>query len=188
MTATLVLSAACGSLVTFVASGAAKAAEEKTQTIDAGGMTFQAPSAWKSTPPESEMRRAQLEIAPVKGDEEPAKLIVFAFPGGAGSVDANVARWQRMFRDKDGNPAKVEQKTIKGKNAEATRVEIAGHYTPTTFPGQKKEPEHDNYRLLGGIVMTDTGSYFLRMVGPEKTVAETRSNFDKLLESIQVGK
>ena len=105
------------------------------------------------------MRKAQLKIEPVKGDEEGADLIVFVFPGGAGSVDANVQRWQSTFKDKDGKPPKVDVKTVKGQNVEATRVEIAGHYYPTAFPGQPKQPDHDNYRLLGAIVLTDANSF-----------------------------
>lgn len=178
--------AALGGLAVLFAA-AALGAEDRTQTVDAGGLTFEAPAAWKSSKPESSMRRAQLEIAPAKGDEDPARLIVFAFPGGAGTVDANVERWQRLFRDKEGNPPKVDVKTVKGKNVEATRVELAGHYFPANFPGQKKEPDRENYRLLGGIVLTDDGSFFLRLVGPDKTVTEARSDFDKLLASLKTG-
>jgi hypothetical protein len=179
--------AALGGLMVLLAATAANA-QDASQTIDAGGLTFDAPAAWKSTTPESSMRRAQLEIKPVKGDEDSAKLVVFAFPGGAGSVDANVERWQKMFKDADGKLPKVEVKKVKGKNAEVTRVEIAGHYYPSNFPGQKKEPDRENYRLLGGIVLTDDSSYFLRMVGPEKTVSEAKAGFDKLLASIKTGK
>jgi hypothetical protein len=177
-----------GLLLLFAAAPPVPADDAKTQTVDAGGMTFEAPASWKSTPPESSMRRAQLEITPAKGDEDPSRLIVFAFPGGAGTVDANIERWQRMFRDKDGNPPKVDVKTVKTKSGDATRVEIAGHYYPATFPGQKKEPDRENHRLLGGIVIGDDASYFLRLVGPEKTVSEARPDFDKMLASIKVGK
>src|SRR6478609_1628602 len=56
-------------------------ADTPTQTIDAGGLTFQAPASWKSAKPTSTMRKAQLSVEPVKGDPEPAELLVFAFPG-----------------------------------------------------------------------------------------------------------
>ena len=35
--------------------------------------------------------------------------------------------------------------------------------------------------------MTDDTSYFLRMVGPEKTVNAAKDGFDKLLASIKTG-
>ena len=184
-------SAALGGLTVFLAATTAAAlalGADEPQTVDAGGLTFQAPAAWKSTPPESSMRRAQLEIKPVKGDDDPAQFVVFGFPGGAGSVDDNVARWQKLFRDKDGNPPKAATKTVKGKNVEATRVELSGHYFPSNFPGQKKEPDHENYRLIGGIVVTDDSSFFLRLVGPEKTVTAAKADFDALLGSLKTGK
>jgi hypothetical protein len=168
----------------------AVAADDKTQEVDAGGLTFQAPGAWKSSPPQSEMRRAQLKIQPAKDDDakEGAEVIVFAFPGGAGTVDQNVERWQRQFRDKDGNAPKVDVKTVDAKNAKVNRVEMAGHYTPMTFPGQAKQEPKDDYRLIAGIVLTPDTGYFIRLVGPEKTVKAARDDFDKLLASIKVDK
>ncbi len=78
-----------------------------TKTIDASGVTFEAPASWKSSRPRSNMRRAELTVEPVNGDEDPAELIIFAFPGGAGSVELNITRWQRQFKDQDGNPPKI---------------------------------------------------------------------------------
>jgi hypothetical protein len=166
--------------------GTAARADDKTQTIDAGGLTFQVPAAWKSTKPQSQMRRAQLTIEPVEGDKARAELVVFAFPGGAGSVDANVERWQRTFKDKDGNPPKADVKTVKGKNCELNRVEITGDYHPTTFSGQAQQPDVENARLLGAIVLTEKTGFFLRLVGPEKTVAAARPAFDTMLGTMKV--
>ncbi|MGA8351494.1 MAG: hypothetical protein WB773_27135, partial [Isosphaeraceae bacterium] len=93
-------------------------ADEPTKTVDAGGLSFKAPQSWKSVPTNSPMRRAQLKVEPVPGDEYPALLVVYAFPGGAGSVEANLTRWQGQFKDADGKPPKIESKTVKGKNTE----------------------------------------------------------------------
>ena len=164
----------------------ARGADEPGHKIDAGGLTFQAPAAWKSSPPSSAMRRAELKVAPVEGDKEPAELVVFAFPGGAGSVEANVKRWQSQFKDADGNPPKVESKTVKGKNVEVTRVETAGHYTPGQFPGVAPEPPRDNARLFGAIVVTERVGYFLKMVGPDKTMDSIRPAFDELVSTLEV--
>src|SRR5689334_1349621 len=82
--------------VAALLAAAALGADDKTQTVDGKGITFEAPAAWKQEAPKSEMRRAQLRIEPSGDDKQGAELILFAFPGGAGSVDANVERWQRM--------------------------------------------------------------------------------------------
>jgi hypothetical protein len=164
----------------------ARADEGKTQDVDAGGLTFQAPAEWKATTPSSTMRKAQMKIEPAQGDDAPAELVVFAFPGGAGSVDANIERWQKQFRDKDGNAPKADVKSVKGKNCEVTRVEIAGHYLPPSFPGQAQAPEIEKARLLGAIVITEQTGYFLRLVGPEKTVSAAKASFDKMLSTMSV--
>src|SRR5437763_2891252 len=52
-------------------------ADAPTQTINAKGLSFKAPSAWKSSPPSSAMRAAELKADPVQGDDDPAELVVF---------------------------------------------------------------------------------------------------------------
>jgi hypothetical protein len=162
------------------------AADDPKKTVEAGGVTFKAPESWKTVPTKSQMRKAQLKVEPVKGDDFPAELVVYVFPGGAGSVDANVERWQKQFKDAAGATPKVESKKVKGKNVEATRVEIAGHYHPTAFPGMPAEPDRADARLLGAIVVTDKYGYFLKMVGPDKTMKEATKAFDELIDSLEV--
>jgi len=162
------------------------AADDATQTVDCRGMKFQSPKSWKSSQPKSQMRRAQLTVDPIEGDDYPAELIVFAFPGGAGSVEANIKRWQNLFKDKDGNLPAIESKTVKGKNTDITRVETSGDYHPAQFPGARPEPERPGARLLGAIVMTEDVGYYVRMVGPNKTMVKLRPDFDALLSSIEV--
>lgn len=161
-------------------------ADDPKKHVDAGGLSFEAPQSWRMIPSRSPMRKAQLQVEAAAGDEFPALLVVYAFPGGAGTVDANVKRWQAQFRDTDGNPPKIESKIVKGKNVEVTRVETAGHYKPSALPGMAPEPERDNARLLGAIVVTEKVGYFLKMVGPDKTMILSRPAFDELLSSIEV--
>jgi hypothetical protein len=174
--------------IAIVLGGLGLGADAPTQTIDAGGLTFQVPSSWKSIPPSSSMRRAELRVAPAEGDKEPAELVVFAFPGGAGTVEANIKRWQGQFKDEDGNPPKIDSKVIKGKNVDVTRVETAGHYFPMTFPGQPKQVDRPNYRLLGAIVQAGETGYYLKMVGPDKTMQAARPDFDQLIASASAEK
>ena len=81
---------------------------------------------------------------------------VYAFPGGAGSVEANL-RWQGQFKDADGEPPKIESKTVKGKNTEVTRVETAGHYKPGAIPGMALPSPARDARMLVAIVSTGQG-------------------------------
>lgn len=176
-----------GALLGVVAVAMALCGADGPRTIDAGGLTFKVPANWKSSPPSSSMRRAELKVEPLEGDAFAAELVVFAFPGGAGTADANIKRWQNQFKDKDGDPPKIETKTVKGKNVDVTRVETSGHYYPTRFPGRPVEPDRADARLLGAIVQTEKVGYFLKMVGPDKTMKKATAAFDELLASITVG-
>jgi hypothetical protein len=171
-----------GLAVSLLLSGA----DDPKQVVDAKGLAFEAPASWKSSPPSSQMRRAQLKVEPLEGDDYPAELVVFAFPGGAGTVEANIERWRKLFKDSDGNPPKIESKRVKGKNVEVTRVETSGHYHPAQFPGRPAEPDRPDARLLGAIVMGDGASYYIRMVGPNKTMTKLRPVFDELLSTIKL--
>jgi hypothetical protein len=161
-------------------------ADTPKQTVDGQGIKFQAPAAWKTVPTTSQMRRATLKIDPVEGDDFPGELVVYAFPGGVGTVNANIDRWQKQFKDKDGNPPKIQTKTVKGKNVEVTRAETSGHYFPAQFGG-RPEPDRPDARLLGAIVLTDQAAYVIKLVGPNKTLTKLRPDFDELLTTIEVG-
>jgi hypothetical protein len=174
--------------IALAGCGVVLAADGPTQTINKGGLTFEAPAAWKSSQPTSAMRLVEIKVPPAEGDSEPAELVVFAFPGGAGTVEANIKRWQSQFKDASGNPPRVESKTVKGKNVDVTRVETAGHYFPSQFPGRPKEPDRPNYRLLGAIVQTSDMGYFIKMVGPDKTMQAIRPDFDQLMATLSVAK
>jgi hypothetical protein len=152
----------------------------RTQKVDLGGVTFEAPAAWTKTQPTSAMRKAQITIKPVEPDKDPAELIVFVFPGGGGGVEANIQRWRNQFQDEAGQPPRIESRTVKGKNVDVTRVECAGTFTDML----NRIGPKPGYHLLGAIVMTADAGYFLKLVGPEKTVVAARDDFDRLIASI----
>ncbi len=88
---------------------------------------------------------------------------MFVFPQGAGTVQANVQRWQQQFKAEDGQAPKVESTKVKGKNVDVTRVEVAGTYVQPPFSGGGTFPK---YRLLGAIVETDQGALLLQADRP----------------------
>ena len=53
-------------------------------------------------------------------------------------------------------------------------------------PGSSKVLDKPNFRLLGAIVQTGTTGYFLKMIGPDKTMIAARPGFDQLIASIKV--
>jgi hypothetical protein len=165
--------------------GVAVAADEKTQTVKTGDLSFKAPASWKKDTPKSPMRKAQMKLAPVKGDDEPAELVVFVFPTSAGTVEANIDRWEKQFIDADKNVPKAKVEKKKGINVDVTRVEVAGRYVAAVMPGSADKNDKPNYRLLGAIVETKNGGYYFKLTGPEKTVADASKAFDSLIESMK---
>ncbi len=159
-------------------------ADDATKPIKAGELAFEVPASWKVEQPRSQMRKAQLKVAPVEGDSEPAELVLFVFPNGAGTVEANIARWEQQFLGEDGKSAKAEVKKTKGKNVDATRVEVSGRYVAAVTPGADEKNNKPEYRLLGAIVQTPDAGYFFKMVGPDKTMKAARAGFDAMVVSI----
>jgi hypothetical protein len=169
----------------LLATGSGPASQDektKTQAIEAEGITFEIPTTWKPIQPKSSMRKAQVQIAASAGDAEGADLSLYVFPGGAGGVDANVERWRGQFTDDEGDTPPVETERIKSKNAEVTRVEVAGTFKDPFAPGGPKE----GFRLLGAIVITEERGYYFKMVGPDKTIKDAEKDFDAMVASISV--
>jgi hypothetical protein len=159
-------------------------ADDATQTIRGGELSFKVPTTWKKEQPKSSMRQAQIKVAPTDGDTEPAELILFAFPNGAGSVEANIERWESQFVGPDGATPKAQVDKKKGKNVDVVRVEVTGRFVAAVTPGADQKNNKPNSRLLGAIVTTPTAGYFFKMVGPDKTMIAARPGFDAMISSI----
>ena len=129
-------------------------ADEPTKTVDAGGLSFKAPESWKSMPTRSSMRRAQLKVEPVAGEDYPGRAGGLCVPRRSGYGRGQSRTLAGAVQGRGGNLPKIESKTVKGKNTEVTRVETAGHYKPGAIPGMPAEPERENARMLVAIVAT----------------------------------
>ena len=56
-----------------------------------------------------------------------------------------------------------------------TRAETSGHYYPASFGGGRKSRTEPGARLLGVIVTGEKYSYYIRMVGPDKTMKKLKT-------------
>ena len=134
------------------------------------------PSGW-SAEPTAGMRKATYRIAKAAGDKEDATLAVIA---AGGSVESNVARWKTQFDQ----PHDIQRTEGKVGDLQVTTVEIHGTYTGGgVMVGESPDPR-PGWALVGAIVPTQDQAYFFKMLGPDKTVAAARHDFQALVDSI----
>ena len=154
------------------------------QEVDMKLATFQASGDWKKVKPGSFITAYQFEIKPVEGDENPATL---TFTSAGGGAEPNIKRWYGQFTQPDGGStedrAKVEKKEIAG--LEVYLVDISGTFKERQGGGPfagGKTVDREKYRMLAAIV---DGKIFIKLYGPEKTVAEQQKAFTKMVEGLK---
>jgi hypothetical protein len=154
----------------------------------AAGLTFTAPDGWRPGPPASSMRIAELTLPRAPGDSEDAQLIVYYFGGSGGSVDANINRWVAQMHQADGRPssavAKKETRRVNGLSV--SLVDVTGTYVAETSPGSASHHNKPGFRLRAGVVETPKGPYFIKLTGPEKTVARWDAAFGQFIASLKM--
>jgi hypothetical protein len=148
--------------------------------LDLDYMTAKLPDGWSKTEPSSSMRLAQINIAPVKGDTEPATLAVFFFPGSGGSAAANIARWQNQYTGPKGQPGDEVAKTdtMMVGLLTVTTTDVSGtQLGSASMNGEAKDLP--NQRMIASVIETPSGNWFIKTTGPEKTMS---ANADKIRE------
>ena len=153
----------------------------------APGLTFTTPDGWKQAPSGSSMRVAEFTLPRAAGDPDDAQLVVYYFGGSGGSVDANMQRWIGQMAQPDGKPssavAKKESRKVNGLTV--SLVDVSGTYTADMSPGASTHHDNAHYRMRAGVVETGKGPYFIKLVGPEKTIAKWERAFDQFVGSLK---
>ena len=143
---------------------------EKTKKVAAKDIILNVPTSWKQSPASNNLRTAQFAIPKVEGDKDDAELVVYFFGGAGGGVNANLERWSGQFQ-----PGGKKQKIYKGqsKQGEYYLLDITGVYNkPIGPPINRQTNPTPGYQMLADVLMIkDKGNYFLKLTGPQKTVA-----------------
>jgi len=134
------------------------------------------------------MRVAQYKLPKAPGDSEDASLVLYYFgQGQGGGTAANVERWIGQMKQPDGgnsnDKAKEESLTING--LKITTVDVGGTYTAEMAPGSGTFYNNPNYRLRAAVIETPKGSYYVKLVGPEKTVAKWAKSVTEFLGTFE---
>lgn len=155
----------------------------------AASLTFTAPTNWKPVTVSSSMRVAQWALPHAAGDTQDGELVVYYFGGQGGSLDANIERWVGQMTQADGKPAttvKRDSRTING--LKVTLVDLSGTYVAEMAPGSGQLHNSPGFRMRAGYIETSNGPYFIKLVGPSKTIAAHEKSFETFLSSVKFTK
>lgn len=164
------------SLAIYACTAQAEETTAKTNEVKIKDITLNIPANWKASPPSNNLRLAQFEIPAVKGDTEPAELVVSSFGGAAGGTAANISRWIGQFAS-EGRKVKVTQGESKlGKYVFA---DLTGTYNKSIGPPfLRKTKAVPDSQMLGVILAVEGKAYyFLKLTGPKKTVSSIVDEF-----------
>jgi hypothetical protein len=166
---------------------AAHSADITPSPATKGGLKFSPAAGWIVEAPSSSSRNAQYKLPRAEGDSEDAGLVVYYFNGGGGTPQANADRWIAEFAGPDGKPAtnaaKITHKTVN--SIPLTIVDVSGTYASSMGMTQQGGKPKSGIRLLGAIAEAGNGPWFIKLTGPERTVAKWKSSFDSFLDSIR---
>jgi len=170
--------------------GSATANSQSTQSsaTAAGELRFKAPDGWVIEKPSSSMRVAQYKLPKAEGDNEDASLVVYYFGASqGGSAQANIDRWISQMEQSDGaaskDKAKTETTTVNG--LQVMTVDVSGTYTAEMAPGSGTFHNNSNWRLRAAVVETPKGNYFVKLVGPAKTVGRWNQAYADYVKSFE---
>lgn len=150
-------------------------------------LKFKVPAGWIEEERASSMRVAQYKLPRAPGDTEDASLVLYYFgPGQGGSTAANIDRWLAQMKQEDGSAAKgAKDEQLVANGLKVTTVDASGTYVAETAPGSGTFNNKPAYRLRAAVVETPKGSYFVKLVGPEKTVTQWNDSFVTYLRSFE---
>jgi hypothetical protein len=150
-------------------------------------LKFTVPAGWVEEERSSSMRVAQYKLPKAETNTEDASLILYYFgQGQGGSTAANVERWVGQMKQADGSSAKdAKEERFETNGLKVTAVDVSGTYVAETAPGSGTFNNKPGYRLRAAVVETPNGSYFVKLVGPEKTVTQWNESFLSYLRSFE---
>ena len=146
-----------------------------------GKLSLTMPPEWKQEKPRVNLVDFEFSV-PGEGEAQPARVTIMA---AGGSLQANLDRWKGLF-EATGREYAVEKREISGQEVHV--VTVAGTYLdrPAGPQAQGQVTRREAYRMLGGVLVTKHGRYYVKLYGPQETVAAHEKAFAGVLDSLQV--
>ncbi|MEN0109530.1 MAG: hypothetical protein AAF805_02290 [Planctomycetota bacterium] len=176
--------AACVALAVAPFCGVAVQAEE--HSVAGGTLTLTAPASFREQPPRMAMIEREFSVASPAGTDSAAARMTMMRAGG--STDANLARWIGQFQGTEGGADRSESTITKRMidSMPVTTLDHSGVYLDRPRGPFGPVTPTPGYRMLAAIVETGgDGSFFVKLVGPEPTVAAAADDFTAMIESIR---
>ena len=161
-----------------VASGAHPTTVMSAPLVPASEIVWNMPQGWNREQA-TLMRKASYTVPKVAPDTEDATVTVIQ---AGGTIDQNVDRWKSQLQ----SPHDFSRTDTKRDALDITMVEVHGTYSGAgVMVGESPDPR-PGWALVGAIITGEgmTQPWFFKMIGPEKTVASARHDFQSLVDSI----
>jgi hypothetical protein len=174
-----------------VGAAGASRADDKGKVVEIDGFKAKVPTSWKEVELTEQQRNfgriAQFAIPKAKDDKYETEMYVFYFKGSGGDAKANVERWKSQFTAPEGKKVETKVDEMKVGDTPVTYADVQGTYKfkKAPFNPNEKEELRPDYRLIGVVFESKNGPYFIRLVGPAKTVGENKKAFDEWLKGLK---
>jgi hypothetical protein len=150
--------------------------------VELDGLKSTPPETWKERRPPNEFQLKVFALPKAEGDKEETVVTIFHFSRGGGSVEDNVKRWKGQIEPAEGKKiddvAKVETFEAAGGKVKVTYFDASGTYLFRPMPANPENMvKKPGYRLVNAYFASPNGPYFIRLVGPEKSVTAQEKGF-----------
>jgi hypothetical protein len=156
--------------------------------VPSATLKYDLPEGWTSKPLSSKMRLADFVLPKAEGDPEDATLVVTFFGGQGGTVQANFDRWLSQMEQPGGRASKDVAKTsvLKTHDLTLSIMDLPGTFVAEKAPGSAERYNKPGFHLRAAVIEGTGGPYFVRLVGPAKTVAKWDASVQAFFKSLRV--
>ena len=151
-------------------------------------LKFDAPEGWIVKPSSSRMRLAEFVLPKADGDAEDAIFVITFFGGQGGTLQANQERWLTQMAQPDGRATKdvAKMSTFTTHDLTVHVMDIPGTWVAEVTPGSPERQNKPGYHLRNAMIEGKGGPFFVRMVGPAKTMAKWDAAAQAFFKSLRV--
>lgn len=146
-----------------------------------GALTMNAPKSWKKKEPRFRIIQYEFAIASSDGKAAPARVTIM---GAGGSIKANIDRWKAQFA----KLSRSGESAFKVGKVDVTLIDLEGTFRERSggpFSGAPEKLRTD-YRMLGAIIVTpNKGQYFIKITGPQATLAKQDEALKTMLKTMK---